>query len=78
MNSIVTLLPFLFWFVPTIRLYLTSSEVTGMWTVLLSASIVQVHESWERGHSDQADIWQVHPDTSICQISIRGNCVTVE
>jgi len=55
MISIIILLPSLFWFVPTIRLYLTSREVTGVWAVLFIASIVQVHESWERGHNDQAD-----------------------
>jgi len=78
MISIVILLPSLLCFVPTIRLYLTSREVTGVWAVLISASIVQVHASRERGHNDQADIWQVHPNASICQISICGNSVTVE
>ena len=52
--------------------------MTGVWAVLFIASVVHVHESWERGHNDQADIWQAYPDASICQISICLNGVTVD
>jgi hypothetical protein len=77
MIPIVSLLPSLLCYVLTTRLYLTSRQVTGVWMVLFGASSIQVHDSCERDHNDQANIWQVYPNANICQINIFGNGVTV-
>ena len=57
-------------FVSTARLYTTSIQVTSVWTASYGTwreEGGQVHESLERDHNGQANIWQLYTTTIVCQ-----------
>jgi hypothetical protein len=57
--------------VSTTRFYMTIRRVTCVWTTSFgswSEEGGQVHESSERDHNGQANIWQLYTTTIVCQV----------
>jgi hypothetical protein len=44
-------------------------RLVRVWSISFETSVGQVHESRERKHSNQADIWPVYPSTNDWQIN---------